>query len=220
MQRVKHVHEVVDGRLGRVDRLIVRQPFGSSARHAHHAERDDKRHHAQTGDDQAVEQPDPGADGDGQRDGGGGGAAFHERGGPDHAGQSHHRAHAQINPGADDDHRHSQRADGHDYSLQQDYLAIDPGEKMGAHDRVQREQADNQDQSEHRTNRIEQPADAAAIKSDMAAHAVAQFEAASGWPMAAAIKVCSFHSAVGRTADSTPRHITPMVSHTLSSSGR
>ena len=38
-------------------------------------------------------------------------------------------------------------------------------------------------------------------------------------PIAASISVCSVHSAAGRTAASFPRHITPMVSQTPSSSG-
>jgi hypothetical protein len=59
----------------------------------------------------AVDQPDQPAGQHSQYNRGGRGAAFDQQRRAQHAGQRHHRADAQINAAADNDHRHAQRAE-------------------------------------------------------------------------------------------------------------
>ena len=114
-----------------IDGLITRQPLGRAPGHAHHAERDDEWHHPKTPTTAPLTIPMKSARQDGQHDGRCGGVSLHEQGRPDHAGERHDRANAQIDAAADDDHGHAQGSDGHDHRLRQDDLEIARRYKIG-----------------------------------------------------------------------------------------
>ncbi len=138
-----------------VDRLIPRQPLRRAAHDPHHPQRDDERHHAESRDYRAVDQTDHAAAQDDQRHRGRRRIASHQQRRSQHAGQGHDRPDAQIDPPADDDHRHPQRADGHDHGLNEDDLEIAPGEQIGTDIRAERKKAQHQQQTEKRPDQIQ-----------------------------------------------------------------
>ena len=105
--------------VGRVDRLLVRQPARHAARDAQRPQRDDERRHAQAGDQRAVDRPGQRRRrSDGGQDGERRAATWRvEQQRDDHAGQGQHGADRQVNAAADDDQRHPQRAQAGDDGL-------------------------------------------------------------------------------------------------------
>ncbi len=95
------------------------QPLGHAARDAQHPQRDDERHDAKCGDHGAVRHPDRSAScnshhhGQRRRPAG----AQRERG--DHAGEGDDRSHREVDPSADDDHRHPDGTERGDHRLRQ-----------------------------------------------------------------------------------------------------
>src|SRR5439155_27292009 len=65
---------------------------------------------------------------------------------------------AEVNAAADNDDRHAQRANCHDNSLGQDELNVRAGQKMWPHGRAEAKQTCNQQQSNERTEDVEQTA--------------------------------------------------------------
>jgi len=100
--------------------------------------------------------------------------------------------------------------------LNQNDLAVRACEKVRTHHGIEGKHSQDQQQSEHRPDGVKQASDVQAVESGKGCPCADQVAC----PIAAAIKVCSFQSLAGRMAESVPRHITPMVSHTPSNSGR
>src|ERR1051325_6113752 len=69
MEGIEHVHETVDRGARGIDGLVSGQPFGGAPRDTHHAQGHDEGHHAEDGDDEAVDQPDHPGHRDGQGSG-------------------------------------------------------------------------------------------------------------------------------------------------------
>jgi hypothetical protein len=94
---------------GSIDGLAAGKPLRRSACNTHHAQRDDKRHHAQSADGQAVDQSHATARGNREGDGDEGESSLSQgHVAPTTLDRATTESNAQINPAADDDQRHSQ----------------------------------------------------------------------------------------------------------------
>ena len=138
--------------------LVFAKPLCGTTRHTHHAQRDDEGHHAKPGDERAVDRSDHGPRQHRRGNDGGRAPRLRQRKqlGPDHAGQRHDGADAQINAAAHDDERHAQRAEGDDDGLGDDDFEIAPSEKHRAHLGLHAEDGDDESEAEERADDCEE----------------------------------------------------------------
>ena len=119
------------------------------------------------------------------------------------AGERDRRADGEVDPAADDDEGHADRADRHDHGLGEDHAQVVGGQV--ALGRAAREREEG-----HHEQEADEGAEADQAVPQLASHA----------PIAASRTVSGVHSATGRAGPRRPRLITASRSHTPRSSGR